>query len=358
MYKSSHYPSVTKQHHHTQLATQSCLSHLWAQPKFEYLQSEHFNGKRFLNAVSSVEKTSKSDLYKWLLTRKSYTWDVDIQKEYEDRNRSVQVAPEERPHASLDDWNVWFIGHATALIKIGPYNFLTDPVWADYASPKQGMGPRRVCPAGIRLEDLPHIDGVLLSHNHYDHMDIATLQWLHNKFGMMIYTGLGNSFYLPEEFHVTELDWWESIAFRGLKITYTPAQHGSGRGFRDQDCALWGGFSISNGKDHCYFAGDTGYAAHFKEIKQKLGAPRIALLPIGAYEPRHILRYMHMNPEDAFQAHKDLHAKCSLAIHYRTFQLTDESRDQPEEDLHKAMKNSSKLVNPFYCIREGKKIIV
>lgn len=358
MYRSSNCPNTIKQTQNIDLSTESCVPHLWKKPKFDFLHSDHFNGECFFNAVSNLEKPSKLDLYKWILTRQSSTWDVDIQNEYEDFNRHVQSVPETRLHADIDDWNVWFIGHATTLIKIGPYNFLTDPVWSDYASPKQGLGPRRVCPPGIKLEDLSRIDGVLLSHNHYDHMDVATLKWLHEKFGMMIYTGLGNSAYLPKEFHVTELDWWESITFRELKITYTPAQHGSGRGFRDQDCALWGGFSISNGKDHCYFAGDTGYATHFKEIKQKLGAPRIALLPIGAYEPRQILRYMHMNPEDAFQAHQDLHAKCSLAIHYRTFQLTDEGRDQPEEDLHKAMKHSSKLVNPFYCIREGKKIIV
>ena len=143
-----------------------------------------------------------------------------------------------------------------------------------------------------------------------------------------------------------------------LKLVYTPAQHGSGRGFRDQNCALWGGFSVLNGKDHCFFAGDTGYSPHFKAIQAKYGAPRIALLPIGAYEPRELMRYMHMNPEDAYQAHKDLHAKCSLAIHYRTFQLTDESREQPEEDLQKARSKSSKLMNPFICVSEGKRLTV
>lgn len=358
MYKSSNFPDMVEQNNQTHLSTESSISHLWVQPKFEYLHSEHFDGECFFNTVNSLEKASKVDLYKWLITRKSYTWDVDIQKEYEDAKHQTQNIPDVRPHADLNDWNMWFVGHATVLIQIGPYNFLTDPVWSDYVSPKQGIGPRRVCPPGIRLEDLPHIDGILLSHNHYDHMDIATLKWLHEKFGMMIYTGLGNSFYLPDEFHVTELDWWESISLNDLKITYTPAQHGSGRGFRDQNRALWGGFSISNGSEHCYFAGDTGYAGHFKEIKKRLGIPRVALLPIGAYEPREVLRFMHMNPEDAFQAHQDLHAKCSLAIHYRTFQLTDESREQPEEDLHKAMRHSSILVNPFYCIREGKKLVV
>lgn len=340
------------------LPTQGSWSHIWKKPKFKFGHSLHFNGAKFTNLASPYSSRTRTDLFKWIFTRKSFTWDVNIQQEYELFQSEKKALPEERPNASLNDWQIWFIGHATVLLQIGPYNFLTDPVWCDYVSPIRGAGPKRVCPAGIRLEDLPKIDAVLLSHNHYDHMDLATLNWLHNEFGMMIYTGLGNSWYLPKRFHVTEMDWWQAVSFRELKIIYTPAQHGSGRGLRDQNHALWGGFSVLHERDHLFFAGDTGYSNHFKEIKQRLGAPRIALLPIGSYEPRELMRYMHMNPEDAFQAHKDLHAKSSLAIHYRTFQLTDESRNQPELDLQLAMRYSSKLVNPFYCIREGKKIIV
>ena len=154
------------------------------------------------------------------------------------------------------------------------------------------------------------------------------------------------------------MDWWQSALLHQLRIVYTPAQHGSGRGARDQNLALWGGFSIVSEHGHCFFAGDTGYGPHFKEIQKRLGSPRIALLPIGAYEPRSLLRHMHMNPQDAFHAHVDLQARRSLAIHYRTFQLTDEAREKPELDLHHAMKNSSKLMNPIYCIREGRRLIV
>lgn len=266
--------------------------------------------------------------------------------------------PQQRPDAPLDDWQIWFIGHATVLIQIGPYNFLTDPVWAEYASPSASTGPQRVIPAGIALDELPHIDAVLLSHNHYDHMDLATLEWLHSTFEMPIYTGLGNAWYLPKHYTVHEMDWWENAFFEEIRIVYTPAQHASGRGMRDQNCALWGGFSLLHGQEHCFFAGDSGYASHFKEIRKRLGAPRIALLPIGAYEPRALMRAIHMNPEDAFHAHQDLQAKCSLAIHYRTFQLTDEDRDAPEHELHEIIKHSSKLINPFYCVHEGKRIIV
>lgn len=343
---------------HYQLKTEDCIRHVWFKPKLKLVSLDHHNGQRFVNQEPRPAQLNQWNLYKWLMARKSFTWQGDFAKEQQDFIQTKRAKPEARPHADLEDWQVWFVGHATVLIQIGPYNFLTDPVWADYVSPKHGSGPKRVIPAGIALEDLPQIHAVLLSHNHYDHMDLASLNWLHQKFAMPIYTGLGNAAYLPKAFHVIEMDWWQSALFKDFKIVYTPAQHGSGRGLRDQNLALWGGFSILSEHGHCYFAGDTGYAQHFKEIHQRLGAPRIALLPIGAYEPRVLMQYLHMNPADAFQAHKDLHAKRSLAIHYRTFQLTDEDRNQPELDLHQAMKNASKFISPFYCIREGKKLIV
>ncbi|NNG81203.1 MULTISPECIES: MBL fold metallo-hydrolase [Acinetobacter Taxon 24D] len=344
---------------HFQLPTQDCWSHIWRQPSFKFMYSNHHNGERFLNILPRPEGPRRADLFKWLITRKSSTWKMDVNNnEYVESATAKRAIPQDRPEASIDDWQVWFVGHATVLLQIGPYNLLTDPVWGEYASPKQGKGPKRVIPAGIALEELPTIHAVLLSHNHYDHMDLATLQWLHDKFAMPIYTGLGNSWYLPKSFQVLEMDWWQSSLLHDLKIIYTPAQHFSGRGLRDQNRALWGGFSVLAGQDHCFFAGDTGYSPHFKEIQSRLGAPRISLLPIGSYEPRELMRYMHLNPQDAFQAHKDLHSKCSLAVHYRTFQLTDESREQPELDLKAAMKNTSKLMTPFICVREGRRLVV
>ncbi len=341
-----------------QLETESSWKHLWSKPVFDYLHSDHFDGERFKNLEHHSLEQSRFDLYKWLFTRKSSTWEVNLEQERAEFFSRPRALPQNRPEATLDDWQIWFIGHATALIQIGPYNFLTDPVWCEYASPSASRGPQRVIPAGIALDELPHIDAVLLSHNHYDHMDLATLAWLHQTYQMPIYTGLGNGWYLPKDYNVIEMDWWENAFFEDIQIVYSPAQHASGRGMRDQNCALWGGFSLLNGKDHCYFAGDSGYAPHFKEIRKRLGPPRIALLPIGAYEPRELMRNIHMNPEDAFHAHQDLMARCSMAIHYRTFQLADEARDQPENELQHIIQHSSKLINPFYCIREGKRIIV
>ncbi|WP_228703847.1 MBL fold metallo-hydrolase [Acinetobacter larvae] len=330
-----------------------------ASPKYSATDLQHHNGRHFINITQSPwAPTAKAKLLKWVLLRKSNTWQVDYQQALTERYSRMQSLPQNRPHANLDDWQVWFVGHATVLLQIGRYNILTDPVWADYVSPKQGLGPKRAIPAGLALEQLPEIHAVLLSHNHYDHMDLATLNWLHQRFEMPIYTGLGNGYYLPKHFKVMEMDWWQSAIFKDLKIIYTPAQHGSGRGMRDENAALWGAFCIQTDQDYCYFAGDTGYADHFKDLHRRLGAPRLALLPIGAYAPRELLRYMHMNPQDAFQAHLDLQAKRSLAIHYRSYQLTDELRDQPEFDLQQVLKNSSKLMGPFYCIQEGRKMIV
>ncbi|HCA5018607.1 TPA: MBL fold metallo-hydrolase [Acinetobacter baumannii] len=341
-----------------QLPTQSCWTHTWIKPPFCHPELGHENDTRFYNQQPRSPARGSKELLRWLVTRESYTWNVDIQNEYDVRINTPIALPQKRPHADLDDWQVWFVGHATVLIQIGPYNFITDPVWCDYASPLHGRGPRRVCPAGFALEQLPTIHGVLLSHNHYDHMDLATLEWLHKKFAMPIYTGLGNGFYLPKEFHVIEMDWWQEIPYHELRIVYTPAQHGSGRGLRDQNKALWGGFSVLAKTGHCFFAGDTGYAGHFKQIHTRYGAPRVALLPIGAYEPRKLMSYVHMNPQDAVHAHLDLQAHRSVAIHYRTFQLTDEGREDPEHALAQAIKASSKLANPFYCIREGHKLTV
>lgn len=144
-----------------------------------------------------------------------------------------RALPQNRPEATLDDWQIWFIGHATALIQIGPYNFLTDPVWCEYASPFASRGPQRVIPAGIALDELPHIDAVLLSHNHYDHMDLATLVWLHQTYQMPIYTGLGNGWYLPKDYNVIEMDWWENAFLKISRLSIR--QHST---LQDVECAI------------------------------------------------------------------------------------------------------------------------
>jgi L-ascorbate metabolism protein UlaG (beta-lactamase superfamily) len=337
----------------TALKTHMSIHHATFKPIYEYPVVEHATEHGFHNLTKKEVGYTHHynfDLFDWLLTRQPAKW-----PKWEDAPEPTEK-PVARPDAPLDDWKVWFIGHATVLIQIGPYNFLTDPVWSTHVSPAAGFGPKRVRAAGFELKDLPHIDAILLSHNHYDHLDLASLKWLYQRDRMPIYTGLVNRQYLPFYMQVIEMDWWQQNAFLlddRVQIVFTPAQHFSGRGLKDRDKALWGGLSILTDKDHFFFAGDTGYSEHFSHIYQKLGAPRLALLPIGAYEPRHIMKEMHMNPYDAVQAHIDLNAKQSLAIHHRTFQLTDEAINQPLLDLADAMTQAKINAEQFFSLVEG-----
>ncbi|MEY2863876.1 MAG: hypothetical protein RLY58_1583 [Pseudomonadota bacterium] len=333
------------------LDTHPTPSHGWFEPRHEYLLKPHSHLHGFRNPWPMPKHDV--NVVDWMLHRHPAPWPT-----WEDALTHA-TTPTARPDADLSDWQVWFVGHATVLIQIGPYHFLTDPVWAMRASPLAFAGPKRIRPAGIALDALPRIDGVLLSHNHYDHMDMAALKWLHARDQMPIYTGLVNSQYLPADMNVIELDWWQQIAFckdERLNIVFTPAQHFSGRGLKDRNKALWGGLSILTPDDHLFFAGDTGYAAHFSDIKAQLGAPRLALLPIGAYEPRNVMQAMHMNPAEAVQAHIDLAARLSLAIHYRTFQLTDEAMHQPLLDLALALTDQQIRASAFVTPLEGQSI--
>ncbi len=330
------------------LKTQLSMGEGWFVPTFDYPDVPHATRTRFRN-ISKVPDREITVL-EWLLNRQKAPWPIW------EENIPYHALPVARPDADLSDWQAWFVGHSTVLVQIGPYHFLTDPVWAMRTSFVPFAGPRRVRPAGIALADLPRIDAILLSHNHYDHMDLASLNWLYQRDRMPIYAGLVNSQYLPSDMHVIELDWWQSIPFHKddrLTITFSPAQHFSGRGIKDNNMALWGGLSVHTADDHFYFGGDTGYADHFKDVYTRLGAPRLALLPIGAYEPRGVMRAMHMNPADAVQAHLDLHATCSLAIHHRTYQLTDEAIHQPLLDLADAMARAGLKAEDFVAPLEG-----
>ncbi|MBK7301482.1 MAG: MBL fold metallo-hydrolase [Moraxellaceae bacterium] len=333
------------------IATKTVTNEVWQKPQIN-IDAAHYNGQRFFNPWEREER-NQAALLKWILTRQSQTWPRWCQ------NETFSV-PTERYSQDLNEWKMWFVGHATVLLQIGQYNFLTDPVWAERCSPFKYAGPKRVRGAGIALEDLPPIDAILLSHNHYDHLDTASLLWLHKHHQTPIITGLGNGVYLEQYgFKVIELDWWQSYTFaEGVEIHYLPAKHFSGRGVRDRNAALWGSLSVVTPHGHAYFAGDTGYAPHFKEIKQRLGAPRVALLPIGAYEPRELMRQVHMNPWDAVHAHQDLAAQKTISIHFNTFQLTDESIDAPALALKQALLKHGVPEQDFLVMLEGEGMVV
>lgn len=239
-----------------------------------------------------------------------------------------------------DDVIVTFVGHATFLIQTGAGNLLTDPMYSERAGPLPFVGPRRVRAPGVRFDELPEIAVVLLSHNHYDHCDLRTLRALDRRFAPLVITPLNNRRLLRAAGirRIEELDWWQAAAMAPLPVTLTPAQHFSARHPFDRNRALWGGFFITGAGRRIFFAGDTGYGPHFREIGARLGPTDLALLPIGAYEPRWFMRDIHMNPDEAVQAHLDLEARQSVAMHFGTFQLTPEAIDAPVDALAEALR--------------------
>jgi L-ascorbate metabolism protein UlaG (beta-lactamase superfamily) len=234
---------------------------------------------------------------------------------------------------------VTFIGHSTFLIQTAAGNILTDPMYSERASPLSFIGPRRVRRPAVAFDDLPPIAVVLLSHNHYDHCDRSTLSALDERWNPLVVTPLGNAPLLRsfEVRRIEELDWWQRSARAPMPVTLTPAQHFSARTPFDRNRALWGGFMFEAGGKRIFFAGDSGYGPHFTAIRQRLGSPAVALLPIGAYEPRWFMREIHMNPEEAVQAHIDVGAAHSIGMHFGTFQLTTEGIDDPVVGLAAAL---------------------
>jgi L-ascorbate metabolism protein UlaG (beta-lactamase superfamily) len=230
---------------------------------------------------------------------------------------------------------VTFIGHATFLVQTPGANLLVDPMYSDRASPVSFAGPRRVRAPGVRFDDLPPIALVLLSHNHYDHCDLSTLRELERRFSPRVVTPVGNGPLLRRAGlrQVEEIDWWERATSSPIPVTLTPAQHFSARGPFDRNRALWGGFLIEAGAFRIFHAGDGGYGPHFREIAARLAPIDLALLPIGAYEPRWFMKDIHMDPADAVQAHLDLASPRSIAMHFGTFQLTPEGIDEPVREL-------------------------
>jgi L-ascorbate metabolism protein UlaG (beta-lactamase superfamily) len=235
-----------------------------------------------------------------------------------------------------------WIGHSTVLLQTGGVNIITDPFLSARASPVRFFGPKRVRKAAFGAHELPPIDIVLVSHNHYDHLDVPGLRGVLRHHAPLFITPLGNHRYLKrtrKTFECEELDWRESLEHKGIRITVMPALHWSKRNVHDTNRALWGAFVIETPGGVIYFAGDTGFGDGriFSEIKERFGPPRLSLLPIGAYEPRWFMKSQHMNPADAVQAHKLLCSSTSIGIHHGTVQLTNEAIDQPVLDLAEAL---------------------
>lgn len=308
--------------------------------------SDHFDGRRFHNPGGRTGRTFW-DLLRWRWTAQTQRWPGSV------HNRARPALP---PSLSPGEVALTFINHITFLIQLPGLNILTDPVYSERVSPFASLGPRRVRDPGLPFEQLPPIDMVLVSHNHYDHLDLATLIRLERGHHPMFVTGLGNRAFL-EQFglqNVSELDWWQAVDAHGANVSFTPAQHWSGRGGRrTRNHTLWGGFNVRVAGAQVFFAGDTGYGPHFREIHERFGPPDIALLPIGAYEPRWFMRPQHMDPEDAMQAHIELEAQVSIGTHFGCFQLTDEGIDDPVTEMTAARARHGLPASSFRVLETG-----
>ena len=289
--------------------------------------SDHCDGERFFNPGAPVAHTL-TDVIRWQLTSQRVTWPAWVD------DPPAAALPEPK----RDELVVTFVNHATFLLRTPTLSILTDPVFSDRASPLSWIGPRRVRRPGLALEALPRIDVVLVSHNHYDHMDVETLSRIARRDCPLAVTGLGNADVLASTglSKIVELDWWSTHATGDIHIVMAPAQHFSARGVSDRNRSLWGSFLLRWPSKQAYFAADSGYTAYYKEIRRRYGPTDVALLPIGAYEPRWFMREMHMNPAEAVAAHRDLHSPLSLGMHFGTFRLTDEGIDEPPRALAEA----------------------
>ena len=329
------------------IATIPMLVSCTAAPAYSGKAGANFDGTRFVNNPPMSKGAGDMVKLAWGSLTDATPWPawVDIE---------AQPAPLERVHRGL---SVTYVNHATFLIQVDGVNILTDPIYSERASPVQWAGPKRIHAPGLAMEDLPPIDVVLISHNHYDHLDETTLLQLaaQQETPPLILAGLGNGLLFKQlglEHHL-DMDWQETVPVDGLEIIFTECRHRSGRGVADQMKTLWGSFVIKSSEGNIYFAGDTGYGPHLKATGEEYGPFTLALLPIGAYEPRWFMADVHLNPEEAVLGHRDLRSEHSIAMHFGTFRLTYEGADRPVTDLQLALEHYDIPPGDFDVLEPG-----
>jgi N-acyl-phosphatidylethanolamine-hydrolysing phospholipase D len=268
--------------------------------------------------------------------------------------------------ANKSEVTATWVGHATVLVQMAGLNILTDPHFTDRASPVGFVGPKRFVPPGIALQDLPHIDAVVISHNHYDHLDEKTVLRLSSQPGgsPRFYVGLGLKKWLNEReiTNVAEMDWWDKEVFRGVTFTFTPVQHWSARSANDRFRTLWGGWHAKAAAAGMvpgfsfFFAGDTGYSQDFKDVEKRLGAVDLGLIPVGAYAPRWFMGSQHVDPAEAIKVHQDIKARTSIGTHWGTFELTDEPLDEPPKLLAAERAKAGIAPERFFVVKHGEMV--
>ncbi|MGX5843274.1 MBL fold metallo-hydrolase [Mesorhizobium sp. ArgA1] len=312
--------------------------------------SDHFDGTLFFNPDGQMPGRF-TDLLKWQLSGERSKWPADNPSPFE---------PAE-PAARIDGngLRLTMVGHSTLLIQTAGLNILTDPVWSPRVSPLSFAGPRRVNAPGIAFSQLPPIDLVLVSHNHYDHLDLATLKRLKAKHAPQVLTPLGNDAIIDAGvpgMRMTAHDWGERTDIgNDVAVHVEPVHHWSARGARDRRMALWAGFVVETRGGNIYFAGDTGFhgGTNYRLMAEKHGGFRLAILPIGAYEPRWFMAPQHQNPEEAVQGMQLCNAAYAAGCHWGTFRLTDEPIDEPAQKLAEALEAQGVPGDRFRALRPG-----
>ena len=306
-------------------------------------RNTHFRNGRFFNPDTPPQRFLQ--LLRWVATRKVGPW-----------RKVIPSTPGQKPPMRVagDALRATFINHATFLLQTQGLNLLTDPVWSERVSPVSFAGPKRHRAPGILFDDLPAIDAVLLTHNHYDHCDIPTLRRLVARDNPAIFCPLGLTSLLRKVGfrEIYELDWWQQSRWRGLCVHCIPAQHFSARGPFDRDRTLWCGWALNAGSGTIYFAGDSGYSSLFAEVACEFPHIRLALLPIGAYAPEWFMGPIHMTPEQAVAVHDVLRPAVSIAMHYGTFSLADDGEFEPLDRLASAL-SASAFQQAFWTLDEG-----
>jgi len=313
-----------------------------------YPASDHFDGQSFHNPAGEAPKSLLSVL-RWKLS----SFDRPDWQTY------ATMPPGPKPPARIGAGalRVTFVNHATVLLQFDGLNVLTDPIWSERASPLSWVGPKRVRPPGLRFEELPPIDAVVVSHDHYDHLDLPTLRRIADAHPAAEFVvPLGSAPLLRDEGigHVHELDWWQAHTLaQGARISAVPAQHFGARTPFDRDERLWAGFVFESQGGPLFFAGDTAMSEHFAQIRRRSGPMRLAVLPIGAFEPRWFMKPVHIDPNEALAAHRTLEAQASVAMHFGTFHLADESQTGAQEQLADALARSSEPKPVFWVLGFG-----
>ena len=317
--------------------------------------TDHFNGNIFYSygspATNAIAIGKRKPILKWILHRKRNKWLK--------RKNTLDTTPIERVMGG--ELVVTFINHATVLIQTEGKNVLTDPIWSKRASPFHSVGPARFRAPGVKLENLPPIDVVLISHNHYDHLDLDTLKLLQKKCNPKIVVGLGNAEYLKERgiMNIVEIDWWDRTPLAdGVDIVCAPGQHFSSRTLSDRNNTLWCGYIIESKNGNIYFAGDTGYGKFVETISARYKEFRLALLPIGAFRPQWFMGPVHISPDQAVQIHNELNVQTSVGIHFGTFQLADDMQDEPQARISELVTLTQEKKTDFRVLDHGEVIHV